>query len=396
MARSKRNEFVAGLFILVALALLVSIFVSISNFQGLTAEKTVYYVAFNEAPAIKVGSPVRLGGSDVGRIIDIELQWTHVEGQAEDVKGFYYRVALKVPADIALRRDARIIIDKAMVGDEGAVDIENVGIGDLAVNTAEKPLHGSASAMSRIMANLEDFSAQLSGKKTDGPVAAIFSDIRTVTTDIKTAAPKIDKALTDVAAITESLKTSLPETVAAAKEGIASIQSAGGEIDGILKENREKIKAGIADAAGMLAEARKTIAELGDNLTATTGDLRTLVAANRLSISDMIANLRTTSEQLKAASVEIRRAPWRLLYDPDEREADTRNIFDATANYAQSATDLRSTTDTLEMLLKLKAGGVPIDEKAIQEMVDRLKVGFQKYSEAEDALWREWGKAEKK
>lgn len=396
MARSKRNQFVAGLFILAAMVLLAVVFVAISNLQALAVEKTVYYVAFDEAPAIKVGSPVKLGGSAIGRITDLQLQWKTVPGQAEDVKSFYYLVALKVPAEIQLRRNARVVIDTAVVGDEGAVNIESIGTSELAVDTEGNPIHGSAGTMARIMRNLEDFSAQLKGEQTAGPAAEILANVRTATGEIKKVIPKIDKVTSDMVAITENLKTSVPELVAGAKEGVATIKSAGGEIEGILKENRENIKAGIADAAATIAGARKKIAELMANLVVTTGDFRALVAANRLNISDLILDLRTTSEQLKAASIEIRRAPWRLLYKPDQREADTLNIFDATANYARTVSDLRSAAATLQMLLDLKASGAPIDEKLVQNMMDRLKIGFQKYEEAEDALWKEWGEAEKK
>jgi ABC-type transporter Mla subunit MlaD len=396
MARSKRNEFVAGLFILLAMALLVAIFVAISNWESLAVDKTVYHVSFDQAPAIKVGSPVRLGGSDIGRIVAIDLRWRHDPEQPKDAKRFYYVVAIKVPSEVQLRKDARISIESSVVGEDGWINIQNVGSGELAANTAEAPIVGSAFSVADVMDKLNDVAAQLSGVKTTGPIAETLINVRDVTADIKRLTPKVDQAVSDVVAVTGSLKTSVPELAADAKASLATMKSATAEIEAMLKENREPIKTGVAEATAAVAEARKKLAEMMDNLIVTTGDFRTLVAANRQNISDMVLDLRTTGEQLKAASIEIRRAPWRLLHKPDERQADTLNLFDATANYARSVQDLRSISETLQTLAKLKAEGAPVDEKLLQDMVDRLKVGFQKYDEAEAALWKQWGLAEQK
>jgi len=397
MARSKRNEFVAGLFILLALALLVAVFAVISNWQALAVPKRVYYVAFDRAPAIKVGSPVKLGGSDVGRITGMALQWKHDPELPKGVDRFRYLVAISLPEEIQVRRDARMVIETAPVGEDGWIDIQSVGTQELADNTEQDPIPGIAlPSLADIVSKLDDVAAQLNGDHTRGPVAEALANVRDVTADIKKLTPKVDQAVSDVVAVTGHLKTSVPELVADAKASLATIKSSTAEIDAMLKENREPIKAGVTEAAAAIAEARKKITEMMDNLIVVTGDFRTLVAANRQNISDMILDLRTTGEQLKAASIEIRRAPWRLLHKPDEREADTLNVFDATANYARSVQDLRSITDTLQTLAKLKADGAPVDEKLIQDMVDRLKVGFQKYEEAEAALWKQWGLADQK
>ncbi|HOI55302.1 MAG TPA: hypothetical protein PLP01_08645, partial [Phycisphaerae bacterium] len=114
---------------------------------------------------------------------------------------------------------------------------------------------------------------------------------------------------------------------------------------------------------------------------------------NRMNLADTFSNMRQTSEQLRAASIEIRRAPWRLLHRPDDRESDTLNIFDATRNYAVAAGDLRSTTANLESLTRLKDEGVSVDQKMILEMLDRVRASLDKYGQAEDALWQQWEKA---
>ena len=43
---------------------------------------------------------------------------------------------------------------------------------------------------------------------------------------------------------------------------------------------------------------------------------REVVSGNRSKLDQMIASLKTTGDNLKAASSEIRRSPWRLPYKP--------------------------------------------------------------------------------
>jgi phospholipid/cholesterol/gamma-HCH transport system substrate-binding protein len=388
MARSKRNEFVAGLFILVALVAMAAVLVVTADLGELGREKAIYHVAFDEAPMVRQGSPVQLGGQAAGRVIEIKRQWrTATDGEAT---AFYYVLALQVPADIELRRDARVGVETAVIGGDAAVNIRSVGVGKLAIDTATHPIEGrSGDMIATALASLGI------GPEEKKQISETIANVHAVTASLRKTAPKIEKTVDDIKAITGDLHAKLPDIVASINETTNSIKSASANIDAILKENRENIKTSITNVAELTEKAKKQVGDLLVSLNEASGHVKTLIAANRVNLNDTMLNLRQTSEQLKAASVEIRRAPWRLLYEPGKREADTMNIHDASRNYARALADLRSVSTTLRTLLEVREAGTPVDEAMIKAMVSRLKAGFEKYEEAEAALWKEWEKANK-
>jgi ABC-type transporter Mla subunit MlaD len=202
-------------------------------------------------------------------------------------------------------------------------------------------------------------------------------------------APKINEVVTNINNVTSGLNARMPQI----GKSIDKLESSIASIDRILDENRANIKSSISNIESVTQSAKVSVPLIFGNLSGASADIRTLIAANRMNLSDTMVNLRETSEQLKAASEEIRRAPWRLLYKPEKREADTLNIYDASRSYADAASDLNSAATTLETLMKLRKGGVPVDEKALAEALDRVKAGLARYSQAEDALWKHWGAA---
>ena len=73
MARSRRNDFVAGLFIIAALLALAAVLWRVTKWEDIGRVTRTYHVRFNHAPGIKVGSEVQLGGVPVGEVTGREL-----------------------------------------------------------------------------------------------------------------------------------------------------------------------------------------------------------------------------------------------------------------------------------------------------------------------------------
>jgi len=386
MARSRRNEFVAGLFILVAIAVLVFMLVLVGNWEDLYRAQTVYYAEFDRVPNLKEGSPVLLRGSQIGRVSEMTLKKRVVDEKTRAVE-YHFLLALEVPSDIVLRRDANIGVGAAMVGETAWVDIRCVGTGDVATDTQSDPLMGRGGGMMEAAA--EAFGV---GEKQKAEIAAAIENLKEISASLRETAPKIASVTDNVEAVTGDLKQRMPDIMAKADDTMAKMNSAAERVNNILDENRENLKSSVGNVAAITERAKKDFAELLDSLKAASRDIQALVAANRMNLSDAMVNIRQTSEQLKAASVEIRRAPWRLLHKPDDRESDTMNVFDASRNYANAVADLRSTATTLKALVDLKKEGVPVDAEVLATMFDRLKAGIAKYEEAESALWKQWGK----
>ena len=97
----------------------------------------------------------------------------------------------------------------------------------------------------------------------------------------------------------------------------------------------------------------------------------------------MIASLKTTGDNLKFASAEIRRSPWRLLYKPGPGEMANLNLYDSARQFADGAGQLNDAATALRDALKDPS----IDQASVQKLVDRLDKQFASFNEVEQQLW---------
>ena len=96
-----------------------------------------------------------------------------------------------------------------------------------------------------------------------------------------------------------------------------------------------------------------------------------------------MANAHLTSEQLKLASIEIRRSPWRLLYTPKQKELETDNLYDAARSFAMAAGALDSAVHGLKALSQDEAR----EPEDVQRMLDYLEKLVARFEEAETDFW---------
>ena len=102
----------------------------------------------------------------------------------------------------------------------------------------------------------------------------------------------------------------------------------------------------------------------------------------------IIRNFNEVSVNLKTASREIRRAPWRLLYKPQKGELHIQGLIDSAGDFATAAElldnaslRLRATVDT--------AAAEGIDDEQIPAMISELEDSFERFKEAEAKFWEE-------
>ena len=114
-----------------------------------------------------------------------------------------------------------------------------------------------------------------------------------------------------------------------------------------------------------------------------TGSAREILLGNRGKIDEMIASLRSTSENLKGASVEIRRSPWRLLYHPSPGEMANLNLYDSARQFAEGANNLSDAATALRDQMKVQPG----DTTETAALVKKLDDSFAHFQEVEQQLW---------
>jgi ABC-type transporter Mla subunit MlaD len=418
-----RNRVVAGAFLLVMLAAGLAILVVIGGWQTWFEARQTLRVRFDAAPNIKIGSPVLLAGHPVGRVVDIELVEAPcpVEYTGDD-KCYKVEVVTELPEAFRICQNARVTIAQALVGQSALINIEDVGFGDPVKGALpgrqQSPFAGAADELGL-------------GTKEKKDLSSILDNIRTTTDSIRKDLPEV----------IEKVKA----TAANLEEGSKSVQTAATKINGILDENRDNVKAAVANAKSLSekadqkggevldnlkaasgdvkaildenrADLRKTVTQAGElmakvnanadeilaNVKATSGDLlktvkdiREVVVIHKKNITTMVQNLHETSEHLKALAKEVRRSPWRLFKEPDKQEVESINLYEAARDFASAASDLDSLADTLQVMSGAEREGFEIDQELRRAIEYHLGDAFQKYRGAENALMEEFKRIQK-
>lgn len=139
---------------------------------------------------------------------------------------------------------------------------------------------------------------------------------------------------------------------------------------------------------GKIHSAVDRVASSLEDLNEITASANEIMTLNKGSLDQLLSNFKETSDHLKAATKDLRRNPWRLLYRPSLQETKELNIFDAARAFSEAATQLDDATARLEGLVEAHEGKVPADDPQLKIIRSQLQETFQKFSEAEAALWK--------
>ena len=422
-----RNRIIAGGFLLAAMAAAVAVLVFLGGWKSWFQETAAQRVHFQAAPNVKKGSPVLLAGYPIGRVIDCYPKEDDRPIASRGAASHVVEIVISVPARYALRKTgARVTISQTLVGQSAAINIENVGTGDV--------VSDSEHVMGRETSPFDDAARELGIGDTER------SSIATIIAKVKNIVEALDKDLPEVIKDVKAAGKDLAEGTQKAKETIAEMKQ-------VLGENRENVKAAIAnarsatekvdkgagevvanvkiaseDVAAIVKENREDIRQTAQHLHSVTekadkdvgdivanvkqasadikaavadfkviaGDAKALMATNKGSLAVTLQNFRETSEHLLALSKEVRRAPWRLFATPDKKDVESLNLYDSARAFASAATDLETCADTIQVMLDAKQKGVDVDPEFLKGMLKRLQETFDKYQEAEKALLKEF------
>ena len=102
-------------------------------------------------------------------------------------------------------------------------------------------------------------------------------------------------------------------------------------------------------------------------------------------LDGMIASLKATSDNLKNATAEVRRSPWRLLYKPSGKETANLNIYDAARQFSEGATSLNDAATALRDALNQKDS----DPEHIKKLIKEVEESSSRFNGVEKKLWDE-------
>ncbi len=443
--KSRRADFVLGLFVLGALALFLASVLFIYPTIGTSVRQIRVRFAHDEGVApLRPASAVLLGGSvQVGKVRSVGRETATVELDGKTTQRLMIVVDAEIESDLMLYDDCAITTDQPPVGGPGVLVILSVGtpergpvgaapirglpaqsfaasIGSLSrflfspggfLDKLDQAVDGGedGSLMNRLLASLEDVNAitrELRTQLTERDAATLLGKIQTIAANLadlseglRTQFDAADQAtlLAKVLGALDQLQIGLAEATELLEENrpplrstVASLQSLSQTLDEQLGTalRRELNRDDPASLVGKIHEGVDRLNRSLDALAVATDAAKRLIVINKPALDDTVRHVNEMSRTLSLASEEIRLAPWRLAYRPSDHETRETRIFEATRTFAAAVDTLDGAVARLRALEEAAAAGdgsVPMEE--FEQMRDALRSAFDRFEKAEQFLF---------
>jgi len=377
---NERNALKAGTFIVIAFVLAVAVVVSIKDFGGLSEPMQVRQARFklvDDLGGLRVGDELRVGGFKAGSIQSIEP--AGVDGGQPTT----LLVTFDLPKKYVFREGAKVAVQTSLTG-AAILNIEDLGTG--AAIPEGTAVAGFPDPKSRFLASLGE-------AKIDEAVAALKKTADTATQTIEDARAKIDPAYQKYATVADRAGETMTHARDLIGENKGDLRGTMANLNAASTTVKEQLPITFERANGLLNRVQGNIDSVQvalDDVKATMANAkdvsaaaRSIIAGNRSKFDAMAVSLKTTADNLKAASSEIRRSPWRLLYKPGKGEMANLNLYDSARQFAEGANDLNDAAAALRDALAAKN----VDEKQLQALVDKLDKSFNGFRKVESQLW---------
>ena len=394
-----RNAFKAGLFIVISIALIVSVVVAIRGAEQIFQPNQVLSARFklrDDLSGLRVGDEVRVGGLKQGIVRTIRVAGHDTETTDDD----HIVVTFTLPERIPLRQKPSLRVQSTITG-SAWLNIDNLGTG--AALTRADVVDGMPSTFTVLLDAAAELGPELTGTvrdvrnttipKVNETVATFKGTGESATELVKHVDSKVDPIADKVATVSDRTSEVMVEardlmgdTKGDFRQTIANVSASTGTL-------KEKLPGILDRADGLLARVQTAVDATNDSLvdvrdTAAnakeiSASVRGMMVGNRGRIETMIASLKTTGDNLKFASAEIRRSPWRLLYKPGKGEMANLNLYDSARQFADGAGSLNDAAMALRDALK----DPDVQPAQVQKLVEELDQTFAGFKQVEDHLW---------
>jgi ABC-type transporter Mla subunit MlaD len=425
MARKQHNELTAGIFTLAATVLLVGVVFWLGGIDLFKpdAQTAWFYIDVDRGlQGLLPGAQVKITDVEVGKIADVKLDikagktYYVVELFDENTK-VYSNARASVSAALVGGGATLQILDcgggaEAQVADQanaaeierglfdkaetvlGKVDKEFDKIGKqvtdlLKTISTEMDQGADGSAMFKIHAMMNVLEPSLANIKKEmdsgnklALLAKLHETIGSLQRIASDAEPKVSSVLTRVDSMVKATEPKLVKLLVGADELVGGA--------GELVDNLNKLtKNDIASIIKLIHQASEHVVKIGGNFAKLSEGAESVIAVNRENVDEIIDNMGQVASNLKSASKEIRRNPWRLLYRPKAEEERSRNIHDAARSFSNGAAQLDQALAKLKGLAAANPKGIPAGDPELKKIADQIKQTFDKFTDAEKSLWKE-------
>ena len=186
---------------------------------------------------------------------------------------------------------------------------------------------------------------------------------------------------------------------------LLNAQSLTGNADQLLKDNKAKFTqlmdsttSTMADAKVIASEFRtKSLpalqklldqgADAASSLSNSLDQIEQQMPARLIDLRDFMLDAREIAGQFKLAAIEIRRSPWKLLYQPKPGEVAHENLYNATRAFALATADLKTASASLQAVLAQDSNKFNSDENFRKEVRQEVLESLEKYDAAQRQLF---------
>ncbi len=267
-----------GFFLMLGIAVLGVLVFLIGSERHLFESQAHLRATFRDVAGLKVGSPVRMGGVDVGAVTDITFGATQAD------RGIHVRFTIVASQLTRVRADSVVrIASKGLLGDK-ALDVTMGTQGRAAADEAEvrteetddiaSAMASASSAMQRaneVLGNVATATRPLATPQLGNDLTALVHDLRTISRGVAEGPGTLHTLLADPATAAR-----IERTLASVEQTSSRLASMSAEVDALAREARSGhglVHALVYDPAG--EQTLRSVARATDELSAITHDVRT-------------------------------------------------------------------------------------------------------------------------
>ncbi|NQV31522.1 MAG: hypothetical protein HQ515_02455, partial [Phycisphaeraceae bacterium] len=313
----------------------------------------------------------------------------------DDVFVFF---TMKLPQQYQLRSDCLLAPQSNLLGGQVMLSIEDLGQDGELLRDGQVTDLKLASTLMHVLTSEFDPNDQ---ESLLGRVKFEFTQEHedSIIAHIKSAASKLDKSMSSLSEVLPQNLQKLDATLEAASaaltkmktvvkdERIEKIMHNLTESSSNLKLATSKLDDSISVISDLFQQELKKIDATLETTHAAIKHMKTVVKDER--IDKIIRNITETSSNLKLATQEIRRAPWKLLYKPNRKEYRIQALVDSAGTFASGAETLDNTSLRLRRLMDEMNVSQDVDKERIDAMLTELEDSFNQFQKAEQKFWEE-------
>ncbi len=348
------------------------------------------------------GSEVKVGGLTVGRVVLI----TPDVDQNNDLSAI--NVTIEIMEGIPIRysdtapegTNAEVIRVGSLVGSTSIINFNTLGQAPAPLlNSGDKLLATRGSGMLTTLvgpANAVRTNEIIKG------LAVTAAWLKTIPEEYRT---RVVPTLQNLSTTTANFNQDYEMWRKPIGDTLLNAQSFTGNADQLLKDNKAKFTQLMDNTSATMADAKVIASEFktkgmpalqklldqgadaAQSLASSLDQVEQQMPQRLTDLRDFMLDAREIAGQFKLTAIEIRRSPWKLLYQPKPGEVAHENLYSATRAFALATADLKTASASLQAVLAQDANKFNSDENFRKEVRQEVLDSLEKYEAAQRQLF---------